>query len=250
MSYLRTKGIVIKEVKTGEADKIITIFSLKNGKLAAAAKGARRPKSKLAAGTQLLCYSDFVLFKSKDIYRVNACETIESFYPISSDIIKLTYAIHMADIVNDVIQENQPSPRVLHLFLNSLHMLANSRRSPELITRIFEIRLVSLIGFAPLVNGCAICSRENLAKARFSFKMCGLLCGENACIANDPYSMELTAGTVKALRHIIYSKDEHLFSFDVSPQVLDELSGIAKRYLRERLEKNYTTLDLLKSINK
>lgn len=65
MSYVKTTGIVIKEVHTGEADKILTIFTRNLGKITASAKGARRPRSRLIAGTQLLCYSDFVLLKVK-----------------------------------------------------------------------------------------------------------------------------------------------------------------------------------------
>jgi len=123
MNYLKTSGIVIKEVNTGEADRIITIFPRIKGKISALAKGARKTESHLVAGTQLLCYSEFVLFKGKDMYTVNSCDVIESFYDIRNDLERLTYAAHMMDIVNDVILENQPASRLLQLFLNSLYML-------------------------------------------------------------------------------------------------------------------------------
>ncbi len=56
MSHLRTKGIVIKEVRVGEADKIITIFTKSYGKISAVAKGAKRPKSRL-----ICCIAVFML---------------------------------------------------------------------------------------------------------------------------------------------------------------------------------------------
>jgi len=248
MSYLRTKGIVIKEVNTGEADKIISIFSIKNGKLTAAARGSRRPKSRLAASTQFLCYSDFMLYKGKDMYQVNSGDVIEPFYSIRNDIVKLTYSAHMVDIINDVVQENQPSVRVLQLFLNSLHMLANTDRPPDLITRIFELRLLSIIGYAPTVNCCAVCGSNSMEKVSFSFRNCGFLCGREECISRDRFAVQLSSGAAKAIYHIVHSKPENLFSFNLSQEVLDELGRVVKRYLRERLEKDYNKLDFLKTL--
>ena len=64
----RTRGLVTKAVNFGEGDKILTLLSDRFGKIQVMAKGARRTKSKLMAGTQLFCYGDFVLFKGKSWY--------------------------------------------------------------------------------------------------------------------------------------------------------------------------------------
>ncbi len=248
MSYLKTKGLIIREVNTGEADKIVTIFSRNRGRISALAKGARRPRSKLVAGTQFLSYCDYLLFSGREMYSINSCEVLEPFYEIRNDMIRLTYAAHFVDIINDVVQENQPSPRVLQLLLNSLHMLSKTDKEPELIARIFELRFLSIMGFAPFVRGCMICGREENAGISFSFKKCGFICNNEVCSTNDLYAQELSQGAAKAIQHIIHSKIDDLFSFKLSAQVLDELGKVAKRYLRERLEKDYTKLDFLKNI--
>ena len=249
MSYLKTKGLIIKEVNFDEADKIVTIFSRSRGRISALAKGARRPRSKLVAGTQLLSYCDYVLFSGREMYSINSSEVIEPFYGIRNDIIRLTYAAHFVDLISDVMQENQPAPRVLQLLLNSLYMLSKTDKEPELIARIFELRFLSILGYAPFVRGCIICGREELAGASFSFKKCGFICDNEACVSNDTFALELSAGAVKTIQHIVHSKAEELFSFKLSPQVLEELGRVMKRYLRERLEKDYTKLDFLKNIN-
>lgn len=248
MGYLKTKGLVIKEVNIGEADKIITIFSKSRGRISALSKGARRPKSKLVAGSQFLSYCDYVLFSGKEMYSVNSSESIEPFYEIRNDIIKLTYAVHFIDIITDVIQENQPSGRVLQLLLNSLHMLAKTDREPELIARIFELRLLSIMGYAPYVRSCMICGKTELSRTSFSFKKCGFICEAEACVSNDIYALDLSLGAVKAIQHIVHAKFEELFSFRLSPQVLFELEKVNRRYLRERLEKDYCKLDFLKGL--
>ena len=52
---VKTKGIVLREVKTGESDRILTILTPDSGMISAAAKGAQRLKSKLFAATGLFC---------------------------------------------------------------------------------------------------------------------------------------------------------------------------------------------------
>ncbi len=248
MGYVSTKGILIREVNIGEADKIVTIFSKDYGKLQASARGARRPKSKLVAGMQFLCYSDYMLFSGKNMYSMNSCDVIESFYDIRNDVVTLTYAAHITDIINDAVQENQPAPRVLRLFLNTLHMLTKPEKNPELITRIFEIKLLSILGYAPYVKGCLVCGNEDSSCLAFSFKKCGFLCDH--CINEDVFAEVLSTGAARTINHIVYSRLENLFGFNVAQPVLDELSMVSRRYLRERLEKNYTKLDFLKSLDK
>ncbi len=248
MGYIKTKGLIIREVNTGEADKIVMIFSTSRGRISALAKGARRPRSKLVAGTQLLGYCDYVLFSGRDMYSINTCEVIEPFYEIRNDMMKLTYAAHFVDIIMDVVQENQPAARVLQMLLNSLHMLAKTDKEPELIARIFELRLLSIMGYAPYVKGCINCGREDLAAASFSFRKCGFLCDSEACLQSDTFALELSSGAARAIRYIVHCKADELFSFKLSAQVLDELGKVLKRYLKERLEKDYTKLDFLKTI--
>lgn len=248
MAFLKTKGIVVKEVGTGEADKIITIFSGNRGRISALARGGKRPKSKLSAGTQLMCYGEYVLYSGKDMYSVNSCEVIEPFYNIRNDMERLTYAAHFMDIVLEIIQENQPSPKLLQLLLNSLHILANTDKNPALVSGIFELRALSTAGYAPYVRSCMNCGREPEKAYSFSFQKCGFLCDREKCSAEDRFAFELSTGATIAIQHIIYARMEELFSFGLSPEALAELNRVSKRYLRERLERAFTRLDFLKNI--
>jgi DNA repair protein RecO (recombination protein O) len=248
MSYLKTRGVIIKEVNTGDVDRIITVITAEKGKLQAVAKGARRPRSKFGTGTKLLCYSDFTLFKSKSMYIVNACETVNCFYGLREDVERLTYSAHILEIVNDVVQEDQTCTDVMRLILNTLHFLSMRDKKPGLITSIFEMRLLAITGYTPFVSGCMECGRADIDNMMFSFSMCGFLCAERKCAKNDQYAVKLLPGTIKAMFHIIHSNITDLYGFSLSEQVLSELAKVSRRYLTERLEKNYTKLDYLKKL--
>src|SRR5690554_1201034 len=102
---ITTEGFVLKNRKYRETDSILTIFTRKVGKINAIAKGARRPKSNLLAGIQPFCYSEFVLYKGRNLYTVSQCDSKEIFYPLREDLKKLSYASYLMELVEAVIVE-------------------------------------------------------------------------------------------------------------------------------------------------
>lgn len=245
MGYRSCKGIVIKEVNTGEADRIITILTDEYGKISASAKNARRTKNPLAAGTQLLCYSEFMMFKGKELHNISSCEVIESFYEIRNDIVKLTYCSHILELVNDNIVENDPSSEILQLVLNTLFIIARKDRALELIIRIFELRLMCLLGYEPQVVYCMQCEKGIDSDAYFDFDNSSIVCKNCTKRAN---TMKISEATAKALKYIVYVNPQKLFSFNLSDDSVRQLSELSKRYIKEHLGKTYNKLDYLKNL--
>lgn len=246
MKIVKIQGIIIKEVNTGEADKIVTIFTKKLGKIQAVARGARRPNSRLIAGSQLLCYSDFVLQKGKEMYEMKSCEVIESFYNIRYYLDKLTYASHMVDLVTEVSEENLSYPKVLQLFLNTLYVLSTKDKNPELLIRIFEIRLMSIVGFEPQVIECLGCKKVD-TQIYFSAKMGGIICSE--CRNLDKSAIKISESTLNTIRFIIYCEMNKLFSFDVGDNVLDELKKVSQEFYKVNINKHFQKLEFLKTLD-
>lgn len=246
MGYLKTEGIVIKEFNTGEADRIITIFTKNNGKLSAIARNSKKSGNRISSGTQLLCYSEFVLFKGKDLYNISSCGIIKSFHEIGNDLVKLTYVSHLLEIINDVVQENQNYYRVLRLFLNILHIMSTRENNAELMVRIFELRLMRYLGYTPTIKTCVKCGCEESDKFYFSFDACGIVCSN--CATEGERISFVSEGCKKALVRIMYGKLEELFSFSLSDEVLKELGNVSSKYLNERLEKSYNKMEFLKLI--
>ena len=244
MGSVNYKGIVIREVNTGEADKIITVLTAEEGKISVAAKNARRPKNSLSAGTQLFCFSDYMLFKGKELYNMSCCEVIEANYEIRNDIVKLTYCSHMLELIMDNVQEGEPSGRVLQLLLNTLYVIANTDRSPELVTRVFELRLMALLGYEPHILSCMKCNKTQEENMYFDLDNSGLVCGE--CVNLNGRVIPLLPGTVKALKYIMHISPQKLYSFSLSEDSVKELGVISKKYIKEHLGKEYNKLDYLK----
>lgn len=236
MGIIKTKGIVLAQHNLGDNDKMIIILTPDLGKIGCAAKGARRPKSALMAGTQFLCFADFVIFKGVNSYNINSCDPIEIFYNIRLDIDKLKYASEVAKIAQDVTDENQSSYKVLQLVLNTIYMISESDRDMDFIMSVFKLRLLSIIGFRPIIENCATCNKkENLVY--FSFKDNGLKC--DSCGRQDKSAMQVSEATVKAIKFIVWADPKKIFSFDISEENNSQLKLLTKVYMDNCLEKNY-----------
>ena len=183
------------------------------GKISCAAKGARRPNSRLLAGSQALCFGEYVLYRGQGgTYHMNSCEPIEVFYNVRTDLDKLQYVAHILKIVEDITNE------------------------ADLIIAIFKLRLMSIIGFTPNVTECVNCnSKENLT--HFSIKNSGLKC--KACAKQDKSVISISDATLYAIKYIIMAPAKKLFSFNIPEDSIEELKLISKVYMEDKLEKSY-----------
>ena len=241
MSIVKMKGIIIAENNMGDFDKMLTMLTPGLGKISCVAKGARRPKSSLLAGTQFLCFGEYVMYKGQEHYTINSCDTIEMFYNLRTDLDKLKYATHITKIINDVTNENENSYKILQLFLNTLYMFSETDKNPDLILSIFKMKLLCFLGFKPEVEKCVECgSKENLGY--FSIKNNGVKCEE--CHGVDKGAIKISESTLTALKYIILAPAKKLFSFDLKNESLKELELVSKIYFNEKLEKEYKLSDI------
>lgn len=241
MGTIKTNGIILQESNMGDYDKMLTMLTPGYGKISCAAKGARRPKSALLAGSQFLCFGDYLLYQGTNTYHVNSCETIEMFYKLRTDLDKLKYASHITKIVYDVTNENENSYKILQLFLNTLYMISETEENLDLIIAIFKLRLMCILGFTPSIRECKECkTTEELLY--FSFKDSGFKCG--ACAKVDKSVMQITMATVDAIRYIVLAPPKKIFSFKVKEETIKELEIISKIYLNQKLEKEYKLEEL------
>lgn len=236
MKIVKTKGIIIAEHNVGDFDKMLTILTPNLGKIECLAKGSRKPKSLLLAGTQILCFGEYMLYKGSENYSMNSCEIIEMFYNIRIDLDKLKYAAYITKIINDVTTENQNNYRILQLYLNTLYVISETDKNLELTTSIFRLRLMSIIGFRPQIQECCVCKDKEKIEC-FSIRDSGFKC--KACAKQDSSAIEINETTKDAIRYIILAEAKKVFSFTVPESTQKELEIISKLYLTECLEKEY-----------
>lgn len=242
----KVNGLIVKEVKLGEADRIITVLTPSNGIIQASAKNSLRPKSKLFSALGLFCYSELVLFEGKTMYRVDEATPIEVFFGIRSDIEAVSVAAYIAEILQILCPVGEESEKLLKLALNSLYMMSENKMQPGLVKAVFELRSLSESGFMPDLIACDSCGIFEGEKFCFDSSASRLLCEK--CAGYQNKYTNLNAPALAALRHIVLSEDDKLFAFTVKSDAERLLKKAAEEYFLNNIDYPPKSLSFLKSI--
>lgn len=246
MNIVKIKGIVLRQAYSSEADKIITILAKDKGKKTISAKGARFPKSPFLAGTQPFCYCNFIIYDKRPIANLNQIEVIETFYNIRNDLTKLSYAAYFMELAENSIVEEESSNELLALTLKTLQTLNKTNGDIKLIARIYELRLMKILGYMPELYECVNCRQKIESRKYFDVYLGGTLCDK--CKKASNKTLQLSLGTFSALEYIIYSDLKKLFNFRVSTLVLEQLTKISTDYIFIHIEHEFKTLKFLKQL--
>lgn len=236
MANIKINGVILSESNVGDFDKMLTMLTPGRGKISCVAKGARRPKSALLAGTQMFCFGEYMVFKGTLNYHINSAEPIEFFYNIRTDLDKLKYAVHINKIVQDVTHENQNCYNILQLLLNTLYTISETDKDLEFVMSIFKLRLLCYLGFTPQITKCINCS-EKEGLEYFSLRDSGFKC--KTCGRQDTSCIRISESTKNAIKYTITAPAKKIYSFILKEESLEEFKLINKLYFNEKLEKEY-----------
>ena len=147
MSLYRDQGVVLRTIKLGETDRIVTILTQGHGKIRAVAKGIRKPGSRFGARVQYI------------VQDAPRC---------------LTHAVSMLEATDQVAQDREANAALYRMLVGALRTLATDP-SP-LVSAAFFWKLLSLEGFHPLLDACARCGNEDGPFTVFDVEEGGVLC--------------------------------------------------------------------------
>lgn len=250
MAIQKSEGIVLRRQDIRETSLILTIFTRDFGKIKGIVRGVRGPRACLGGGSlEILAYDEVVFYERKrgDVYTVSQCDLIDYFDPIRAYLDRLAYAAYIVELLDSVTALGDKNSEVFELLLNSLRLLSGES-SAKRVARIFEIKLLHLLGLMPSLDICANCGRSVDSGAKFSFRHGGLIC--KACLGTDKDSRLILQGTAKFIEHIRNSPFERVARIKVSVQVGKELEGILRRFLDYHIERRLKTVQFLKEIEK
>jgi DNA repair protein RecO (recombination protein O) len=151
----RDEGVVLRAIKLGEADRIVTIFTQGHGKVRAVAKGIRKTTSKFGARLEPTTRVALQCYKGRDLDIVTQAETLESNRVLREEYALLTRAIPMLEAVDQVAQDREANPALYRMLTGALRALAITHN--PLVTPAFFWKLLSLEGFHPMLDNCARC---------------------------------------------------------------------------------------------
>src|SRR5918995_3499580 len=121
----KDEAVVLKTIKLGEADRIVTILTRSHGKVRAVAKGVRKTKSRFGARLEPFTQVDLMIYRGRrDLDTITSADIISSFDALRTNYKRLTAAAAMVELVEKITPDRERSFPIYDLLLAALRALA------------------------------------------------------------------------------------------------------------------------------
>lgn len=227
----KAEALVLSSRPLGEADRLIDLLSWEKGKITAVARGARKVKSRLAAGVDLFTYGHYQLHRGRSLDLITGQSVREHFTAFRDDASLYPYGLFLAELTGRLIHSEEPAPGPCSLLLQGWRLLCDDTLAGRmLLCRAFELKLMDLTGFCPYLQGCLLCGTPEALY--FSPRQGGLLCA--GCAGGD--AVRLSAGTAALARRLLEAPLDQVKILRPLDLQMRELAGLVASFLRYHLE--------------
>ncbi|MCK0471559.1 DNA repair protein RecO [Alkalihalobacillus sp. APA_J-10(15)] len=225
----KVEGIIIRTIDYGETNKVVTLFTKELGKIGVMARGAKKPKSRLSAASQLFMYGIFVIQTSSGLGVLQQADITSSFRDIRSDLRRAAHASYMLELTDKLTDEKTRYSEIFKLLYQIL-IYIDEGLDVDVLKMIFETKMLAVAGIKPELDQCSSCGSINQPIA-FSIKNAGFLCPK--CRNKDPHAFQLNPQHVKLLRLFYYVDLERLGHISLKNETKKYIQMIIDSYYQE-----------------
>ncbi len=171
---VRDRGLVLHTQDHAETDRIVSLLTEGHGQVEILVKGARRLEKTWGATLDLLNLAELIYYRRRTgLHLLREASVLQTFPEIKKDLARLETSLALAQWARDLIPRDVPDPRAFRLTLRFLLAL-ESGAAPEVLHRAYCLRLLALLGYRPVLQGCLSCGKKE--DLTWSTERGGLLC--------------------------------------------------------------------------
>ena len=185
------------------------------------------------------------MYEGRSSYTIQSAKVINDFSELREDVLGAYYGFYFLEIANYYAREFNDELEMLKLLYQTMRALTNPHIPNALIRCIYELKILTINGQGPQVFQCVNCADKTGATV-FSAKKGGLVC--EACMADVKDGIRLAPSTLYSMQYIESSKVEHLYTFNVKPDILQQLSKVTERLMELYVEKKFKSLEILETL--
>lgn len=254
-------GIILSAQPIGEYDRRLVLLTKERGKLAAFAKGVRRPTAALLGSSQPFAFGRFTMYEGRSSYTLQAAEVENYFAELRNDLTTVYYGVYFCEFAEAVTREGLPAKEELKVLYRSLGALSKPSIGVELVRAVFELKMLSVGGISPQVFECIRC-RKKEELCWFTAKGGGCICKDCAkktreaavpadragAAAREEDVQPVSASTLYTMQYILSTPIESLYTFTVTEEVLWQLKKVLKQFLTVHIDRRFQSLEFLEEL--
>ncbi len=234
----------------GEADKLVTFFSLDRGVLKGVAKNARKSFRRFGAGLEAFtcCRLHLHEREHQELLRIESADIITQPARICEDLNRSAAGAVMLELVKELAPAGERNASAFLLLVHTLELL-NAGEDPLFLLRIFEIKFLSLLGYQPKLDHCLSCGREPKGEMIFHGMKGGVLCPDCMVSSEDP-QVRLSQGAAGFYYQALRMDMDKICRLRPSPMIMQELDRIFSAHTFHILGKRLKSREFLQTITK
>jgi DNA repair protein RecO (recombination protein O) len=148
MRKAQIEAIVLRLTDYGEADRIVSLFTLEQGRLSGIARGARRSRKRFGGALESFAHLKLQVQLTGDLPTLLSADIVSIFPGIRAELSKIGCAAYACELVERLTPEAEANPRLFRLLFCYLERLDQAPPSPS-DRRFFAVNLLKILGYQP-----------------------------------------------------------------------------------------------------
>jgi DNA repair protein RecO (recombination protein O) len=253
----KTEGVVLRHSSSGEADRVLAIYTADYGTIHVVGRGLRRAKSRLTGHLEPLAHVAIQLMRGKGIDVVTGADTLHGHAALRNSLEGIARGLVCVEMVEAFAPEEHPNPELYRLLLDTLGLL-NEGEGDKLLWH-FSFHVLRVTGYMPELQQCVACNTivqpdEHL----FSLALGGVVCtgcarggdpGGPSERGNSPL-LPLSVNALKVMRYFRDHTYHDVQSLNVDGGLADELQRVLGGYIYYLLEREVHSSTFLAGLSR
>ena len=190
-------------------------------------------------------FGEFTMYEGRSSYTIQSAKVINYFSELREDVLGAYYGFYFLEVANYYAREFNDELEMLKLLYQTMRALTNPHIPDALIRCIYELKILTINGQGPQVFQCVNCGNK-AETAVFSAGRGGLVC--ETCAGEVRDGIRLASSTLYSMQYIESSKVEHLYTFNVKPEILQQLSKVTERLMGLYVDRKFKSLEILETL--
>ena len=253
----KTEGVVLRQSSSGEADRLLTVYTRDFGTLRVVGRGLRRPTSRLAGHLEPLVHVALQLARGRGLDVVTGADTVHGHAALRGSLEGIARGLVCAELVEAFAQEEQANPELFQALAEALAML-DAGEGDRLLWH-FAFQVLRLTGYMPELQQCVMCGVDvEPDRHLFTPGLGGVVC--LACARSGepggPHEragaplLPLSVNTLKVLRYFRDHPYRDVLGLRLDADLVLELQRVEGGYIRYLLEREVRSAEFLERLGR
>lgn len=234
----RAEGLVLRGYRMSESSKVVVMFTREYGKLALAARGARRPKSKFGASLEPMTLGHYVFYKreNRDIQTLSEGDIADAFEPVKGQYARMAAGSAICELLDHITEEEDRNPLLFSVALDALRWVG---MVPEAALDVpiwyFQLKAAGALGYRPHLSGCVRCGKR-LEGMHVGFNP---TLGGTLCEAHAAEGIPIARATLVFLESLQVGHSERIDLTPFTGWDRTEINGTLRSFLNQHIALRY-----------